>query len=89
MNGAVFDDASADDDLLQVRYASEIWERCRDICADWVHEIPSDALISLWRSLGLALCPVTDSDGYRQRLLFRGTAPSVAASDAEDGGSPR
>lgn len=35
----------ADDEQLRVRYTSEIWERCRDICADLMREIPSDELI--------------------------------------------
>lgn len=37
-----------DDELLRVRYSNDIWERCREICADLMREIPSDELIEAY-----------------------------------------
>lgn len=38
-----------DDELLRVRYSTDIWERCREICADLMREIPSDKLLEAYK----------------------------------------
>lgn len=39
-----------DDELLSLRYSNEIWERCREICAELMREIPSDELIKAYNA---------------------------------------
>lgn len=37
-----------DDELSRVRYGNDVWERCREICADLMREIPSDELLKAY-----------------------------------------
>ena len=40
-----------DDELLRIRYSNDIWERCREICADLMREIPADKLIEAYNKI--------------------------------------
>lgn len=40
-----------DDELLRIRYSNDIWERCREICAELMREIPSDELLKAYNEV--------------------------------------
>lgn len=37
-----------EDELLRVRYGNDIWEQCRELCADLMREIPAEELLKAY-----------------------------------------